>query len=152
MCPFVHILSNAEGQMSRDTSAILASPTDCGFEFVTGKVSVGGQGDKAEAVFTVPLVRVIDVEKFEAEFPGVIIAALDGTSIRVASQRICRDACEKQPMLERQPDELKLRLVNGLKGVRVSTPRALVFGGPGGLKFATEAEAAEAWKTWASQK
>lgn len=135
--------------MSRDIKDILASPSESGIEFVTDKVRIGGQGDKAEATYTVPLVKVTDVEKFESEFPGVILSALDGTSIRVASQRVVRDACEKNPSLERQPDELKHRLVQSLKGVRVSTPRAPQFAGPEGKLFATQTEAADAWKAWA---
>lgn len=137
--------------MDRTLANLLASPEAFGFTFVTDKVSVGGQGDKAEATYTVPLVKVIDVPLFETHFPGIIVKALDGQSIRVGSQRITRDACEANPGLERKPDELKTRLANWLLGIRTGggTRTVEVFVGPEGAKFPTAEAAAQAWKDWA---
>src|SRR6266498_1378267 len=70
-----------------DIPAILAKPEDFGFTFLTETV----KRDKVPSQ-PVPLIKVTDLTRFDAAFPGVILETEDGQSIRVNSQRVVRDA------------------------------------------------------------
>lgn len=124
-------------------SEVLNAPEDHGFAFVVEDVEKDGI-----TYAGVPLIVVNDVTKFEASFPGVILAALDGSSIRVSAQRIVRDARSKGV---KDLDNLKTRLVNWLLGVRAPafTKVIVKFAGPEGKQFESEADAKAAWVDWA---
>lgn len=130
-------------------SAILAKPEDFGFEFVTETIRVGGQGDKGTP-HDVPVLVVRDLTKFDESFPGAVMDALDGSSIRVQMQGIARSWCEKR---KADSDQLKSLMVQRLLGVRApSAPRTIevpVFVGPEGTKWETAELAAQAWQDWA---
>jgi hypothetical protein len=128
--------------MSHETAKVVADPSAYGFEFVSESVKSGDVEYQ-----NVPLIRVTDLAKFDTAFPGAVLSALDGSSIRVSSQRIVREARDKNATIK--PDEMKVKLVNWLNGVRAPSTRVL-YAGPEGKTFATEAEAKQAWMDWAS--
>lgn len=67
---------------------ILSDTTACGFKFVTENVEKNKIEMKGAQI---PIVT--DLEKFVATFgPSLVLAALDGSSLRVSAQRINRDA------------------------------------------------------------
>lgn len=131
--------------MSHDMKTILAQPEDFGFDFVTENVRSGDVTYQG-----VPILRVQDAAKFEASFPGVILKALDGSSIRVSSQRVVREARDKNATIK--TDELKSRLVMWLLGVRAPSGQRIVYAGPEGKTFSTEQEAQAAWLEWAAKQ
>jgi hypothetical protein len=130
--------------VSHDITAILADPKAYGFEFVTENVRSGDMTFQG-----VPLLRVSDLAKFDAAFPGVALNALDGSSIRVSSQRVVREARLRNATIK--TPEMQQKLVQWLLGIRTPTTR-MVFAGPNGQAFSTEAEAKQAWLDWASQQ
>lgn len=130
--------------MSHDTKAILANPLAFGFEFVISTVHSG-----ALEFDGVPLVKVKDLTKFEANFPGVARAAINGQSVRVGSQRVVREARLRNATIKL--DELKEKLVKWLCGERSSTAK-VVYGGPENTTWATQDEAAAAWAAWAKKQ
>jgi hypothetical protein len=63
-----------------------------------------------------PHVKVVDVAKFEATFPGVILTALNGTSIKVACQAVTR----RMKLKNRSVSESDMRaaVANSLRGIK----------------------------------
>lgn len=63
-----------------------------------------------------PHVKVTDVTLFEATFPSIILAALNGTSIKVACQAVTR----RMKLKNRQTSESEMRMavVNSLRGIK----------------------------------
>lgn len=63
-----------------------------------------------------PIMVVTDITKFEATFPGAILASLDGSSIRVEAQSVVRRmlAADKSVSV----DEMKDAVVNKIRGIR----------------------------------
>lgn len=63
-----------------------------------------------------PHVKVIDVSKFEEQFPGVILAALNGTSIKVACQAVTRRAL----LRDRKAawTDMQTGVLNSLRGIK----------------------------------
>lgn len=124
----------------------LRNPTaEHGFEWVIEPVSKQAGPNKSDRkiVGKGPILRVTDVAKFDATFPGVILACLDGSSIRVKAQGVVR------PMLIANPnvsiDDMKDAVINNLKGVRSARRAAApVFVGLDGKNYATQTEAAQA--------
>jgi len=125
--------------MTENIAAILAKPSDFGFEFVTDAVV-----KKGHTYNGVPLIALRDIPKFEKAFPGLIIKSSNGTSIRVGSQRVVRDAAYDGV---KDQNELRMRLVRWLLGIE--QPQAIYPGPIAGQKFATEEDAKDAWETWA---
>ena len=121
-----------------DITAILAKPEDFGFEFITETVHKRGRG------YTVQLVRVNSVPKFEAAFPGLIIKTEDGSSIRVTTQRISRDAAADQGISD--ATQQKTKLVNWLLGIETAPARYVAADGKA---YATQEEATSASVEWA---
>jgi len=126
--------------MTQDSiTAILADTNAHGFVFESETVKADGRPYAAE------LVRVTDVVKFEAAFPGVALAHLNGSSTRVGSQAISRNARGKS-----KPDALRLANVKWLLGIDEPTKR-VVYVGPEGAEFSTQEEAESAWIEYASK-
>jgi hypothetical protein len=97
-----------------DITAILAKPEDFGFTFLTETVK-----RMKRTSGPVPLIKITDIPKFEASFPGVILETEDGQSIRVNSQRVVRDAWFADHA-DHEMDSLKTRLVKWL--LKIETP------------------------------
>ena len=115
--------------------AILADTKNHGFMWLTETVHRDG------VPYTAEVVRVLDVEKFNATFPGAVLKSLNGTSLRVdPCQRICRNAGGVQ-----KAEVLHERIVKALLGIKDKIVEKTVFVGPEGKTFATQAEAENAW-------
>lgn len=67
-----------------------------------------------------PHMRVKDVEKFEANFPGVILQALDGTSVLVGSQAVTRRRLKAVKAGSPKPTDPELRtlVVLAMRGIK----------------------------------
>ncbi len=96
--------------------AILENPQAYGFTFLTETVKKMGITSGP-----VPLVKIIDIQKFEAAFPGVILETEDGQSIRVNSQRVVRDAWFSG---DKDEKSLRTRLVRWL--LKIEQPSQVV--------------------------
>jgi hypothetical protein len=118
-----------------DITAILAKPEEFGFTFLTETV-------KRDRVSSgpVPLIKVIDLLKFEKNFPGVLLETEDGQSIRVNGQRVVRDAWFSG---DHDQKSLKTRLVRWL--LKIEQPSAKFGPGPDGQFYATSEELTAAW-------
>lgn len=66
--------------------------------------------------------RAIDAKLIEASFPGLILAAVNGTSIRVTAQDVSRSGIEH----ERTDGEILTSLYNRLRGIRNGGSRVSV--------------------------
>ncbi len=84
--------------MSIDIATAIATPEAYGFMWDNGEVGMNRTGEGAAhkgspnyvSLGHVPLAKVTDVVTFEEHFPGVILASLDGSSIRVKVQGVAR--------------------------------------------------------------
>lgn len=101
--------------MSYDIANIVANPQQYGFEWVEDEVSTGTGPDKV-SLGTAPVLVIVDPVAFEQHFPGRIVGMLDGSSARVISQRVTRNAKEKDRSLKSA--DLKPRVLNAILGVR----------------------------------
>ena len=102
-----------------NTSAILAKPQDYGFNFVYETVSTDkGETDLGNA----PVLVITDAPKFEANFPGRILAMLDGSSARVISQRVTRAALTATRIPEGERKSLEPKVLNAILGVKSRAP------------------------------
>lgn len=133
--------------MSHEINAILADPQAFGFGWVKQTVRVGGQGDKGTPFPDTPNLRVTDLAKFDAAFPGVVLASVNGTSLDVMGEGVGRNAREKGV---RDPNEIKRRIVLRLLGVRAPAT-VLIYIGPDGERFTDEAAAKAAWLDFATK-
>jgi hypothetical protein len=96
---------------------LLASGTDAGFEWDEGEVKYDPHKDRQlVSLGNAPHVKVTDVSKFEAAFPGVILGALNGTSIKVACQAVTRRALLRNRKVT--VDEMKVGVLNALRGIK----------------------------------
>src|SRR6266446_9609276 len=93
-----------------EITAILAKPSEHGFEFVTAVVKKYGRTSGP-----VPLIKVTDVAKFEKAFPGVILRTSNGSSVKVTSQGIVRNAWFDSN--DHVQLSLQTRLINWLLGI-----------------------------------
>lgn len=120
--------------------------TEYGFVWESGEISY--RPDKGSQTVVslgdAPYVKVVDVPKFESHFPGVILGAVNTTSIKVLSQAITRRARKANRKVT--DAEMRPMVLNGLRGVKnrssVVQVRTFIFGGK---EFAT----AEAARTFA---
>jgi hypothetical protein len=98
-------------EMLNDTSAY-------GFTFELGALGKGTGPDKIMYPAQ-PLLKVTDVAKFDAAFPGVILAHSDGQSIRVHAQRIARDLVEAEHGVK--PETVKVAEIQSICFGRVAS-------------------------------
>ena len=124
-----------------------------GFEWQSGEVSYQPDKNSRQKVSLgdAPFCKVVDVAKFEENFPGVILASLDGTSIKVQCQGVTRRAIlftkrvgGKRPRdAQMRPDVL--RSLRGMKSRTTVVVQSITKYVYGGVEFATleEAQAAE---------
>lgn len=132
-----------------DVSATLArplmEPEKYGFHFVYEDVNT----DKGETnLGKAPVLVITDVVKFEQNFPGRITAMLDGSSARVISQRVTRDALTKTRIPEADRKSLEPKVFNAIMGVKSRAPIVVekkVFGLPDGSTTTDEAAFRAAW-------
>lgn len=110
-----------------DTNDVLMNTDQHGFVFKVEAVSDGRGNDKQE-IGSGPILVITDPITFEGHFPGRIAAMLDGTSARVISQRVVRDAWKsyRKAMQDERgakpsEDELKPRVLRAVLGVRQRT-------------------------------
>jgi hypothetical protein len=121
-----------------DISAMLTKPEDFGFTFLTETVKRDKQSSGP-----VPLIKVTDLDKFDENFPGVILETEDGQSIRVNSQRVVRDAWFNG---DKDTVSLKTRLVRWLLKIEQPT---LQYAAADGKMYGTQEEAQKASQEWA---
>ena len=122
-------------------TAILADTRSHGFVFNTEIVKSDG------AKYTAEIVVVQDVAKFDASFPGVALSHLNGSSTRVGSQAISRNARGKA-----KPEELRLRNVKWLLGIEEPTVREIEVYVFQGVRYDSEEAMTEAVELWAMEK
>lgn len=91
-----------------------------GFVWETGEVSHEPSRRNRILLGNAPHAKVTDVALFEAQFPGVILKALDGTSIKVLSQAVTRRAWLRAKALGTKPDwkEMQLGVLRALRGLK----------------------------------
>lgn len=125
---------------------ILADTQAFGFVFFQGSVK-----KERRPLGEVPLIRVTDSPVFDRNFPGVILTASNGTSIKVSSQRIGRDYAYNNLSQPKDKRDAKIQRLNveWLLGIKTSAPQ---FPGPEDEMYATKEEAKAAWLEWASQQ
>jgi len=129
-------------ELSKDIPAILANPASYGFEF--NLETVERDGIKYE---NIPVMKVTEVAKFEAAFPGTLLKTSNSQSMKVNSQRVGRDAAAKGV---KDPQAIRTKNVQWLLGIRVaSVPK--VYVGPNDETFATKEEAQAAWMEFAAK-
>ena len=102
-----------------------------GFSWELGEVQYEPTKGTKVSLGDAPHTKVTDVSLFEATFPGVILAALNGTSIKVACQAVTR----RMLLKNRQTTEAEMRaaVINSLRGIKnratVVTQKVYVWGG-----------------------
>jgi hypothetical protein len=91
-----------------------------GFIWETGPVSHEPSKRNRILLGDAPHAKVTDVTKFEAQFPGVILKALDGTSVKVLSQAVTRRAWLRAKAAGQKPDwkEMQLGVLRALRGLK----------------------------------
>lgn len=125
----------------RNPADILKNPADYGIRFDDDTVRVGGRGDKGSP-YTVPIMTVTDVDKFEKSFPGVLLSAANGQSIRVTSQRIGRDGAARGVDAE----AIRLQNVQWLLHIKVRAIGVVkIYLGPNGEEYTDEETQKQAW-------
>lgn len=106
----------------QDTSALIQDGSDAGFEWKSGEVSYRPDPKQSTKVSlgNAPYVRVTDVSRFENYFPGVILQALDGTSILVACQAVTRRMLKAVRAGAPKPTDeaMRLAVINALRGIK----------------------------------
>jgi hypothetical protein len=108
-----------------DTSALIqdGNAAEAGFEWKSGEVQYRPdpkQSTKVSLGKNVPYVRVTDVGRFETYFPGVILQALDGTSVLVACQAVTRRMLKAVRAGAPKPtdEQLRIAVINALRGIK----------------------------------
>jgi len=121
---------------------IVAKPENYGFSFITEIVHKYGRTSGP-----VPLIKMTNVSKFDENFPGVILETEDGSSIRVAGQRVSRDAYFDSQ--DHDMKSLQARLVRWL--LKIEQPKAKYGPGPKDEYYATPEELKTAWMKFAQK-
>lgn len=99
-----------------DITAMLAAPETFGFKLVMGPVATGFGKVR---LGTGPILKLTDVTLFEANFPGRILAAMNGSSFTVISQRVCREFLVETRIPEgERMKTLGPKVINAVMGVR----------------------------------
>lgn len=141
--------------MDARIAQILADTREHGFIFVLA--------DRAKhdvPLKQIPVIEVVDSVKFDALKPGIVLDAVNGTSVRVSSDRIGRDyAYENQRQAKDARDqrirELNVEWLLGIKTTKtVEVPKFAGPPGPDGERqfFATVEEMDAAWLEWQAQQ
>lgn len=135
--------------MSNITALISDNSAAFGFTWEHGPVShePAKDGIKVELAKDAPFVKVTDVIAFEDNFPGVILAALNGQSVKVRCQAITRGMyLDARREGGRKPTEEGMReaIVQGLKGMRSRGGVTVVYRDVAGNNHATALEAQQA--------
>lgn len=130
---------------------LLDDGSEAGFVWESGEVQYEPTKGQKVSLGEAPHVRVTDVSLFEDNFPGVILASLNGTSIKVMCQGVTRRRLKnvkagggKRPTdAEMRPDVLNA--LRGTKNRATVIEREVEVFVYGGQTFATleEAQAAE---------
>ena len=136
--------------MSHNYPAMIEDPTAYGFEWLSEEVRKDLDGDRqyVKVGNTVPILKVTDIALFEASFPGVVLASLDGTSIRVKCQGVTR----RMVLLNRSVaiPEMQEAVLKSLHGVRTGSTRTtetfIVFDNDDNEHRFTTREAARAFR------
>jgi hypothetical protein len=91
-----------------------------GFIWESGEVAHEPSRRNRIVLGNAPHAKVTDVAAFEQQFPGVILKALDGTSIKVLSQAVTRRAWLRAKALGQKPDwkEMQLGVLRALRGLK----------------------------------
>lgn len=121
--------------MQAKITAILADTKAHGFEFSREIVKHEGRSYPAE------IVKVVDLAKFEASFPGVALGHLNGSSTRVGSQAISRGARGKKTPAQLFDSNVKWLL--GIEEATTTTVYKVLVDGQW-LEFDSQEEAEEA--------
>lgn len=122
---------------------------DAGFVWEYGEVQYRPNPKESTKVSLgqAPHIKCTDVGKFELNFPGVILAALDGTSILVGSQAATRRRLRAVRSGAPKPtdEELRTLVINAMKGVknRATIIERETFVALDGAEFKTLDEAKE---------
>lgn len=128
-----------------DISAILANTSEYGFVFKYEDVNTDeGETNLGKA----PVLVITDVGKFESHFPGRITGMLDGSSARVISQRVTRDALKKTRIPESSRNSLEPKVLNAILGVKTRGPTIVevqVYALPDGKTTTDQAAFRAAW-------
>lgn len=106
----------------QDTSALIQDGSEAGFVWESGEVQYRPDPKQSTKVSlgNAPYVRVSEVGKFETYFPGVILQALDGTSILVACQAVTRRMLKAVRAGAPKPTDeaMRIAVVNALRGIK----------------------------------
>ena len=91
-------------------------PLDSGFSWQMGDVAYQPEKGAKVSLGEAPHAKVEDVVKFEAAFPGVILAALNGTSIKV----LCQGVTRRLKLRDRKVSDADMQdaVIDALRGVR----------------------------------
>jgi hypothetical protein len=96
---------------------LVVSPAECGFTWELGEVAFQPENQGAKvSLGDAPFTKVVDVALFEKQFPGVILAALNGTSIKV----FCQGVTRRMKLRDRAVSEAEMQkaVLDALRGVR----------------------------------
>ena len=136
--------------MTHNYPAMIEDPTAYGFEWLSEEVRKDLDGDRqyVKVGNTVPILKVIDIALFEATFPGVVLASLDGTSIRVKCQGVTR----RMVLLDRSVSttDMQEAVLKSLHGVRTGASREMYIG-PNDERYSDRLEMRAAWKAHYTQ-
>lgn len=103
----------------------------------------------------VPVIEVLDSAKFDALKPGVVLDAINGTSVKVSGQRISRDYAydnQRQPT-DKRDEAIRQKTVEWILGIKTTkVVEKPVFKGPNDESFDTAEESKAAWLQWAAQQ
>jgi len=138
----------ATAQKLLDNTALLTpdGAAEAGFSWESGEVQYRPDPKESTKVSLgkAPHMRVVDVPKFEAYFPGVILQALDGTSILVGCQAATRRRLKAVRAGAPKPTwvELQILVLNAMRGIKnrggVIVRDNYLYGG---VAYKTQAEA-----------
>lgn len=103
--------------MSTDMKAIVDAPAEHGFQWTLSPLEKNG----VQVVMQAPHIQVLDVTKFTVTFGADrVLQWLNGTALRVETQRVVRDACAGNINIRGKLDELKLMVVQTMFGVKAT--------------------------------
>ena len=133
--------------MQHNYPAMIEDPTAYGFEWLSEEVRKDLDGDRKYITVgnAVPILKVTDIALFEDTFPGVVLASLDGTSIRVKCQGVTR----RMVLLNRSASTLDMQeaVLKSLHGVRTGAVRETYIG-PHDERYSDRLEMRAAWKAF----
>jgi hypothetical protein len=99
-----------------DITAMMADPEAFGFKLVMGPIATD---HGTTGLGNAPILKLTDVTVFEREFPGRILAAMNGSSFTVISQRVDREFLRETRIPEgERMATLGPKVINAVLGVR----------------------------------